>query len=223
MPMRTDPYARTPAKLSKTGKTFALVIALHVGLLWLAQAVWISEPATAVREVVAAQLIQELRAPEPLKPMPKTPPPQAMPALVAQISIPPSLTQSALPAITSAPASTTPTVQATAAPAPAPMPVSVRQAAPAKIVPPTRVGASCELPHYPAASVRLQEEGLVKLSLLISEAGKVLEASVKESSGYKRLDAAALAALSLCSYRPGTVDGKPQSSWVIQPYNWKLE
>ena len=38
-----------------TSKTFAIVLALHVGLLWLAQAVWTSEPAKVVREVVAAE------------------------------------------------------------------------------------------------------------------------------------------------------------------------
>ncbi len=226
-PFGTDPYARTPAKLSKTGKTFALVLALHIGLLWLAQAVWTSAPATAVREVVAAQLIQEFRAPEPAKPeppAPKTPPtPQATPVQPAQAPVLVSPVPSALPAITAAPV---------AAPTPAPL-AAVAPAAPAQVVAPAPARPSvvvaaaarmdsCAKPRYPPASERLHEEGVVSLKFLISENGQVLSGSVEKSSGYKRLDDAALAALSLCKFRPATVDGRPRQEWSALRYRWEL-
>lgn len=220
-PFSTDPYARTPAKLSKTGKTFALVLALHVGLLWLAQVVWTSEPASAIREVVTAQLIQEFRASEPLKhepqpPAPKTPPtPQATPVQPSQMTVPASPVPPAQPAITAAPLA-------------APLPVAPALALPgAPTRPPVVVAASarmdsCAKPRYPPASERLHEEGVVSLKFLISENGQVLSSNVEKSSGYKRLDDAALAALSLCKFRPATVDGKPRQEWSTLRYRWEL-
>lgn len=225
--MRTDPYARTPAKLSKTGKTFALVLALHVGLFWLAQAVWTNEPATAVREVVAAQLIQEFRAPEPPKPEPqllvtKTPPaPQAPPALPSQMPVPVSPAPSALPAITAAPVAVPSPAPAAPAPA-APAAPAIAKPAPVVVVAASARMDSCAKPRYPPASERLHEEGVVSLKFLISENGQVLSGSVEKSSGYKRLDDAALAALSLCKFRPATVDGKPRQEWSALRYRWEL-
>jgi periplasmic protein TonB len=225
-----DPYARNPAKLSNTGKTFALVLALHVGLVWLAQAVWTSEPAKAVREVVAAQLIQEFRAPEPpkLEPAPKTPSaPQVLPAVPSPLPASVSPVPHALPAIIAAPV---------AAPSPAPvapapvLPAPVAPALPAAAKPapaPVMVAASarmdsCAKPRYPAASERMGEEGVVSLKFLISENGQVLSGSVEKSSGYKRLDDAALSAISLCKFKPATVDGKPRQEWSALRYRWEL-
>ncbi len=230
--MRTDPYARTPAKLSKTGKTFALVLALHLGLLWLAQAVWTSEPAKAVREVVAAQLIQEFQAPAPPPPQVPPPPqekqvpiPQATPVLPVQAVAPASLVQYALPAITAPesiptrPAAALPVLAATTPAAPAAPPAPAK---PAVVVAASRVDASCAKPRYPPASERLQEEGTVSLKFLIGENGQVLSGAVEKSSGYKRLDDAALAALSLCKFKPATVDGKPKQEWSFLRYRWEL-
>lgn len=224
-----DPYARNPAKLSNTGKTFALVLALHVGLVWLAQAVWTSEPAIAVREVVAAQLIQEFRAPEPpkLEPAPKTPSAQqVLPAIPSPLPVPVSPVPHALPAITAAPV----VVPSPALAVPPAAPAPVAPAVPAAVKPapaPVTVAASarmdsCAKPRYPAASERMGEEGVVSLKFLISENGQVLSGSVEKSSGYKRLDDAALSAISLCKFKPATVDGKPRQEWSALRYRWEL-
>jgi len=226
-PLSTDPYARTPAKLSKTGKTFALVLALHVGILMLAQTLWQQPSPAPLREVVMAALVpmfqdapapasvtppSTLRPPEPIK----TPPaPQAVSVQPSQRPAPAHQAPSALPAITAAPA-------AVAMPAP---PAPAALAAPAR--PPVVVAAaarmdSCAKPRYPPASERLHEEGVVSLKFLISENGQVLSGSVEKSSGYKRLDDAALAALSLCKFRPATVDGKPRQEWSALRYRWEL-
>jgi periplasmic protein TonB len=232
MPMRVDPYARTPAKLSKTGKTFALVFALHVGLLMFAQSLWQLHSPAPLRAVVTAALlpmIQDapvpapvtppttLRQPEPLK-MP--PAPQATPVQPSQMPAPAQQAPSALPAITVAPAVVAmPAPTAPATPAPVALALPVR--------PPVVVAAaarmdSCAKPRYPVASERLHEEGVVSLKFLISENGQVLSGSVEKSSGYKRLDDAALAALTLCKFRPATVDGKPRQEWSALRYRWEL-
>ena len=65
---------------------------------------------------------------------------------------------------------------------------------------------------YPSMSKRLGEEGAVTLLLTLNEEGRVVDASVKESSGFERLDNAALAdAKKGWRFLPGTVNGKPAS------------
>ncbi|MFD2270900.1 hypothetical protein ACFS07_06595 [Undibacterium arcticum] len=37
------------------------------------------------------------------------------------------------------------------------------------------------------------------------------------------MDKAARLALSICKFKPGTTDGKPEQSWTKVQYEWKLE
>ena len=83
--------------------------------------------------------------------------------------------------------------------------------------------ANCEKPDYPSASRRLEEEGTVSLRLLVGVDGKVIQAEVEKSSGFKRLDEAARAGLSRCVFKPATVDGKPEQGWATMKYTWRLE
>jgi periplasmic protein TonB len=192
-----------------------------------AQTLWQQHSPTPLREVVTAALVpmfQDAPVPAPVTPpttlqppeLAKTlPTPQASPVMPSQTPTPAHQAPSALPAITAAPAA----VVMPAPPAPAAL------AAPAR--PPVVVAAaarmdSCAKPRYPPASERLHEEGVVSLKFLISENGQVLSGSVEKSSGYKRLDDAALAALSLCKFRPATVDGKPRQEWSALRYRWEL-
>ncbi|MBV5325373.1 MAG: TonB family protein, partial [Rhodospirillaceae bacterium] len=57
---------------------------------------------------------------------------------------------------------------------------------------------------------------------LIDADGTVLESKVEASSGFERLDQAALRGLALCHFKPGTVDGRPERSWARMRYVWKL-
>jgi protein TonB len=64
-------------------------------------------------------------------------------------------------------------------------------------------------PPYPAASVRFGEEGTVTLELRVGRDGRVLEARVLRSSGFPRLDAAAIAeARRTWRLRPASEDGR---------------
>jgi len=83
--------------------------------------------------------------------------------------------------------------------------------------------AQCEKPEYPSASRRLEEEGTVHLRFLVGVDGKVIQAEVEKSSGFRRLDEAARAGLSRCQFRPATVDGKPEQAWASMRYTWRLE
>ncbi|MBC7858731.1 MAG: energy transducer TonB [Burkholderiaceae bacterium] len=80
----------------------------------------------------------------------------------------------------------------------------------------------CGKPEYPSASRRFEESGAVVLNFLIDADGRVVQSKIESSSGYERLDEAARRALSLCRFKPGTVDGKPEKSWHTLKYVWQL-
>jgi len=79
-------------------------------------------------------------------------------------------------------------------------------------------------PEYPPVSRRLGEQGSLILQVLVGVDGKVRDAKLVQSSGFDRLDQAALDGVKT-SYRfvPGTVDGKPQEMWYTFKFNWKLK
>ncbi len=81
---------------------------------------------------------------------------------------------------------------------------------------------SCDAPKYPKASLMNEETGTVTLGFLIGTDGKVLESKIENSSGSKSLDKTALAALSLCKFKPGTKDGKVEQMWTKLDFVWKF-
>lgn len=73
-------------------------------------------------------------------------------------------------------------------------------------------------PPYPAASVRFGEEGTVTLELRVARDGRVLDARVLRSSGFPRLDAAAIEeARRAWRLRPATEDGSAiEASYAVR-------
>ena len=214
----SSPYAQRQRNPRKHLTSIALVVLLHVLLLWALQS-GLAQKVVKITEVkVVAMLLSENVPPPPAPPQtppppPKTPPPPA----AAPLPVPTSTT----------PASTVPV----APPSPAPA-VAAPPAPPAPAAPPApsirtgatiQAGASCAKPDYPSASRRLEEEGTVTLKFLIGTDGRVLQAEIEKSSGFNRLDEAARNALAKCQFRPGTVDGKPEQSWASMKYTWRLE
>ncbi|MBI3283442.1 MAG: M56 family metallopeptidase [Burkholderiales bacterium] len=80
-------------------------------------------------------------------------------------------------------------------------------------------------PDYPRQSLRQNETGLVRVSVLVDPDGTMKKTKVIKSSGFPRLDEAVTAAIENCKEKagPGTVDGKPASMWIKVQYVWKLE
>jgi protein TonB len=87
-------------------------------------------------------------------------------------------------------------------------------------VTPVRDGKSCETPKYPKAALVNEESGTVQMAFLVGADGKVVEAKLEHSSGSKSLDKAALTAFSLCKFKPGTKDGKPEQMWTKVEFVW---
>ena len=84
----------------------------------------------------------------------------------------------------------------------------------------TAVGLRNPRPTYPPTSLRLGEAGEVVVSVFVSEAGKAIDAVVKTSSGFDRLDENALESVLTWRFRPGTYRGVPQAQWVNVPVQY---
>jgi periplasmic protein TonB len=77
-------------------------------------------------------------------------------------------------------------------------------------------------PRYPQASRRLREEGEVLVRVLIGTDGRPAEVSLLRSSGFTRLDDAALAAVRVAMFRPYVVAGQARSAYVRVPVEFSL-
>jgi len=78
-------------------------------------------------------------------------------------------------------------------------------------------------PAYPSLSRKLGETGKVVLRVELDETGRVSAARVITSSGFDRLDAAALAAVRTWRCRPAQRDGQAVRSVALQPFDFTLE
>lgn len=78
-------------------------------------------------------------------------------------------------------------------------------------------------PVYPASSKRLGEQGKVVIRVLIGIDGLPQKAEVKQSSGFERLDQAALGTVQRWRFVPGKRGGVPEPMWFNVPINFLLE
>ena len=78
-------------------------------------------------------------------------------------------------------------------------------------------------PAYPRLSRRVGEQGTVIVHARIDVQGRAQGASIGRSSGYPRLDQAALAAVQRWRFAPGTRAGVPEAMWVDIPIPFVLE
>lgn len=78
-------------------------------------------------------------------------------------------------------------------------------------------------PVYPAISQRLGEQGKVVIRVLITKDGGARQAEIYQSSGFDRLDQAALGAVTGWRYVPGQRAGVPQDMWFNVPINFALK
>ena len=78
-------------------------------------------------------------------------------------------------------------------------------------------------PPYPRQSRQLGEEGKLTLKLELNENGRVKEIQVLNSSGYHRLDEAAVAAVKTWRCNPPLQNGQPVRAIALQPFSFVLE
>ena len=209
-----DDYASRQRKPTKHLIGLGLVVVLHLLLFWAISSGLARAFVKKIKGPVEAVLLEDTKPdipPPPPPPPPKNLPPP--PAYVPPVDVPVSNAAPAANAIAAVSATPQPVVP------PAPAVVAKDPVRTAAVV----NSANCEKPEYPSASRRLEEEGTVSLRFLVGADGKVVQAEIEKSSGYKRLDEAARAGLSRCAFKPATVDGKPEQGWATTKYTWRLE
>lgn len=209
--------AYAPASSSfftRRGIVFLAIVALHGAFFWALATGMSHRVVEAVLGPIETRIIEEAPEPEdkPPPPPPKieTPPPFVPPPEVA-IEIP----MDAAP--TTAIRQTTQQAPV-AQPPPAPPAPSVPRTAPKSD--PRR---PLTQPEYPPSSRRAGETGTVILEVYVLENGRAGEVRVKTSSGFPKLDDAAVREVKR-SWRlvPGTENGKPVPMWGQFAVTFKL-
>jgi len=152
----------------------------------------------------------------------QTSPPVAAPSAAVAITQPDTTALVAPPAESNAPAVESGKPQSLSA-APRDTPVTGQRTSPKGVTLPSSMAdyLSNPPPTYPTLSLRLSEQGKVVVRVLIGKNGRALDARIAQSSGFDRLDQAALRAVLNWRYMPGTVDGQPQDMWFDAPINFK--
>lgn len=232
--------ARTSRPVNRYALIACAVVALHIGMLWLLQSGLLMRTAPQVVLVEVLTRLIEPPAPvvapapvppkapapaEPPKVLPRTPrplpPPLAQPrpqAAAQPLALPVSPALPDAPAVAIAPPAQA--APSTAAPSAQPAPPSP---------PPVQLPSSDAdylqnpPPPYPALSKRLNEQGKTTVKVLIGANGLPQRAEIVRSSGFERLDQAALATVMRWRYVPGKRGGVAEAMWFNVPINWVLE
>jgi protein TonB len=198
-------YAHQTWSTGRVVGLFAAVV-LNVGFILAIQSGLdfripkIFKPETEVVMVETAQV--DVPEPVPVKP---------------ELEIPPAPVEMPMPEI-DIPIETPPPETVTAETDPAPTEtapqVTELQADPRHVTPPV----------YPAMSRRLGEEGVVMLMIYVLPDGRVGDVRVHKSSGFARLDAAAVeAARNKWRFRPATQGGAGVAAWGSYTVRFQLQ
>ncbi len=214
------PEPRQP--LSRNAVIALVVVALHVGFIWALQSGLLMR---AAEVIVPAEILTQFVDPpapkvEPVPPVPPTPPVQKKP--VAKAPVQPALQPLAITDPTPSPNAPTGVVTPPLPPAP----VAVAPVAPPAAVQLPSSDADYlqnPKPPYPPISKRLGEQGKVIVRVLIGADGQPQKSEIRQSSGFDRLDQAAVTTVMRWRYVPGKRGGVPEAMWFNVPINFVLE
>ncbi|PRO17678.1 energy transducer TonB [Acinetobacter baumannii] len=219
----------------------AAVIFLHLLVAYILMSGLANNIQKPAEKPVELQIIQDIKPPPPPKPeepKPKEKPPEPpkMVEKVAKVPEPPKEEEKVATPVQKTTPVAQPTKVATPAPAapstPSPSPVAAPAPVAAAAPAPKPAGvtrgvsegsAGFEKPEYPREALMNEEQGTVRIRVLVDTSGKVIDAKVKKSSGSKILDKAATKAYSLCTFKPAMKDGVPQQDWYEIEYPFVIE
>ena len=207
-----------PAKNSKRTLAFFLVVVIHALFFWVLASGLGAKMVNTVMGPVETKMIEELpednKEPPPPPPDIEQPPPYVPPP---EVSVDLAIDTGPTTAISNA----TSERPVAAPPAAAPKPV---ERAVVKTPPSTAgKGARITQPEYPPASRRAGEAGTVQLQVYVLESGKAGEVKIAKSSGFEKLDEAAVKEVQRnWRFVPGKEDGKPVAMWHTFAVTFKL-
>jgi periplasmic protein TonB len=207
---------------------YAVVAAFHAGVLALVLTIEPRLVRNLLPGVLNVRTIVE-EPPEPPKPeiIPPKPLPQAKSVTRKQVAPPPVMTAASNePAPASFAVAPQPPPAPLAPPAP-PAPSAPVAAAPAA-VPVTAARFDADYlknppPAYPALSRRMREEGKVLLLVQVSAKGLATDVRIRQSSGFSRLDDAALEAVRQWHFVPAKRGDEAIAASVIVPILFRIE
>jgi periplasmic protein TonB len=221
-------------RLNRTVTTAVAVVVLHVGALWalqsglLRRAAEVVVPVELLSQIITppAPKVEPLPAPpppEPLKPPPR-PVVRARPAPPKPVAIPDPRPTPNAPAAVVTPQPAPPPIAAPVEPE-APRAPPIAPPAPPKVELPSSDADYLQNPKpvYPPVSKRLGEQGKVVIRVLIGADGMAQQAEIRQSSGFARLDEAALSTVLKWRYVPGKRAGVAEAMWFNVPINFVLE
>lgn len=214
-PDTTTIAAATPLRPTAAGVTSslrgrfgrgAIVLVAHVAVIYAVGAsLGIVRSPVSVEPMRAVLITETREEPKPIKPL--------------QVDLaPPDVAEVALPE---------PVIEVPVEEAPPEAPVA-ENAITASAEPPATPSANLAVkqspqPAYPPASRRLNEEGVVALAVLVDERGRPTEVRVQESSGFPRLDQAAVDGLKRWRFQAAVRDGAPSSAWTTVRVRFRLD
>jgi protein TonB len=206
-----------------------LVLAIHVALLYAAMSYKLIPPPQEALTLMVNLINPPPKKEEPPPPEPPKPSPPKKVELVREKPIvPPApvLVAEAPVIAASEPVAPPPPVEPVKEAPPAPEPVAEVPAKPVGPVHISELSLGCPQrtePEYPAVSRRKGESGQVKLRVELDESGHVSSVKVAQSSGFKRLDDAGIAAVKSWQCNAAMRDGKPVRAVALQPFDFILE
>jgi protein TonB len=206
------------------------VVLFHVAALWGLQTGLLRR---AVELVIPAEIVSDVITP----PAPKAEPPPLRPPVRQQPvhhpvvqkapTVPPAPQPVAIADPTPAPNAPTGIVtpQPPAPPVTAPVAAVAAPPAPPRVELPSSDADYLQNPKpaYPPVSKRLGEQGKVLVRVLIAADGSAQKAEIRQSSGYDRLDQAAVTTVLKWRYLPGKRGGVAEAMWFNVPINFVLE
>jgi len=218
--------------MSRNLRIIAAVLLLHVGALWALQAGLLRR---VVEVFVPAQVLVDMQAPSDPLAMPQptraavptpakaqiAPPTPPTPLAVATASPQPS---SLAPAPVAASTATTAGDKANSTATPSASSAATVPSTPRLELPSSDADyLNNPKPPYPPISKRMGEQGKVVIRTLIGTDGVAQDATIHQSSGFDRLDQAALATARRWRYVPGKRAGVAEAMWFNVPFNFVLE
>ena len=191
------------------------IVVFHILLIWGLKSGFAAHVMESIAPPIVTEIIKDDKKDDtpPPPPPPKIElPPVEVPPPVVDITVPVEVNTTALSNVTDKPLP----------PAPPPRPaeppsVKVRPNLNKKVTQPDLEE------YYPPSSKRLGEAGASVVTVCLDEKAKVTEATIKDSSGFPRLDEAAVKVAKVYRYTPATENGKPVADCFAYRVVWKLK